>query len=167
MNPTQNRSKKETRDGSIDRFRPLCQDIESATAEYPSGLRGRIANPLFVGSNPTSAFFFNCITDENRSADSPSSQQDRKIRTTHDAIAVDVVFRSAPRGQQRGEIDAIHDAIIVQVSGNALGFEGDGDRERQGARLCSGEWLIIDGDLQRIVGRGPTQSSWIKPKHEV
>src|SRR4051812_12607136 len=24
-------------------------------AEYPSGLRGRIANPLFVGSNPTSA----------------------------------------------------------------------------------------------------------------
>ena len=25
-------------------------------AEYPSGLRGRIANPLFVGSNPTSAF---------------------------------------------------------------------------------------------------------------
>jgi hypothetical protein len=26
-------------------------------AEYPSGLRGRIANPLFVGSNPTSASF--------------------------------------------------------------------------------------------------------------
>jgi hypothetical protein len=25
-------------------------------AEYPSGLRGRIANPLFVGSNPTSAY---------------------------------------------------------------------------------------------------------------
>ena len=25
-------------------------------AEYPSGPRGRIANPLFVGSNPTSAF---------------------------------------------------------------------------------------------------------------
>ena len=56
MNPTQKRSKKETRDGSIDRFDSLCQDIQSATAEYPSGLRGRIANPLFVGSNPTSAF---------------------------------------------------------------------------------------------------------------
>src|SRR5271156_5650201 len=26
-------------------------------AEYPSGLRGRIASPLFVGSNPTSAFW--------------------------------------------------------------------------------------------------------------
>ena len=26
-------------------------------AEYPSGLRGRIANPLFAGSNPASAFF--------------------------------------------------------------------------------------------------------------
>ena len=26
-------------------------------AAYPSGLRGRIANPLFVGSNPTAAFF--------------------------------------------------------------------------------------------------------------
>ena len=26
------------------------------SAEYPSGLRGRIANPLFVGSNPTSVF---------------------------------------------------------------------------------------------------------------
>src|SRR5947209_3372713 len=25
-------------------------------AEYPSGLRGRIANPLFAGSNPASAF---------------------------------------------------------------------------------------------------------------
>ena len=29
---------------------------EEFTAEYPSGLRGRIANPLFVGSNPTSAY---------------------------------------------------------------------------------------------------------------
>ena len=129
MNRTQNRSKKETRDGSIDRFRPLCQDIGSVTAEYPSGLRGRIANPLFVGSNPTSAFFFDCITDENRSADSPSSQQHRKIRTTYDAIAVNVVFCSAPRGQQRGEIDAVHHAVIVQVSGNAFGLEGDGDHE--------------------------------------
>ena len=129
MNPTQNRSKKETRDGSIDRFHSLCQDIQSATAEYPSGLRGRIANPLFVGSNPTSAFFFNCITDENRSADSPGSQQYRKIRTTHDAIAVEVVFCTAPGGQQGGEIDAVHRAVIVQVSGNALGLQGDGDRE--------------------------------------
>jgi hypothetical protein len=26
-------------------------------AAYPSGLRGRFAKPLFVGSNPTAAFF--------------------------------------------------------------------------------------------------------------
>jgi hypothetical protein len=34
--------------------RPLifCQKVR---AEYPSGLRGRIANPLFIGSNPISA----------------------------------------------------------------------------------------------------------------
>ncbi len=31
-------------------------DAESSAAEYPSGLRGRIANPLFAGSNPASAF---------------------------------------------------------------------------------------------------------------
>ena len=30
--------------------------VPQTLAEYPSGLRGRIANPLFVGSNPTSAF---------------------------------------------------------------------------------------------------------------
>ena len=30
--------------------------ILATPAEYPSGPRGRIANPLFVGSNPTSAF---------------------------------------------------------------------------------------------------------------
>jgi DNA processing protein len=30
--------------------------IADSPAEYPSGPRGRIANPLFVGSNPTSAF---------------------------------------------------------------------------------------------------------------
>ena len=30
--------------------------ILAAPAEYPSGPRGRIANPLSVGSNPTSAF---------------------------------------------------------------------------------------------------------------
>lgn len=29
---------------------------ESLSAVCPSGLRGRIANPLFVGSNPTAAF---------------------------------------------------------------------------------------------------------------
>jgi hypothetical protein len=34
-----------------------ARDIVShALAEYPSGLRGRIANPLFAGSNPASAF---------------------------------------------------------------------------------------------------------------
>ena len=35
-----------------------CVAGEKLRAEYPSGLRGRIANPLFVGSNPTSAFYF-------------------------------------------------------------------------------------------------------------
>ena len=33
-----------------------CATIRLRPAAYPSGLRGRIANPLFVGSNPTAAF---------------------------------------------------------------------------------------------------------------
>ena len=40
-------------------------------AEYPSGLRGRIANPLFVGSNPTSAFLVLRVLRE-RQRSSPS-----------------------------------------------------------------------------------------------
>ena len=81
MNPTQNRSKKETRDGSIDRFHSLCQDIESAMAEYPSGLRGRIANPLFVGSNPTSAF----APDPEDLASGPQIHNARHRRTVRGA----------------------------------------------------------------------------------
>jgi integrase/recombinase XerD len=37
---------------SVRRGATLCD----TTAAYPSGSRGRIANPLFVGSNPTAAF---------------------------------------------------------------------------------------------------------------
>ena len=41
-------------------------------AEYPSGLRGRIANPLFVGSNPTSAFPKPCLIHDLRDLDPPA-----------------------------------------------------------------------------------------------
>ena len=119
MNPTQNRSKRETRDGSIDRFHPLCQDIESATAEYPSGLRGTDCKSVIRGFESHLGLFFHRSQDENQSAGSPGGKQRSKIGTTHDAIAVEVILCSAPRRQQGGQIDAVHDAIIVQVSGNS------------------------------------------------
>ena len=39
-----------------------CATIRLRPAAYPSGLRGRIANPLFVGSNPTAAFTLSSAT---------------------------------------------------------------------------------------------------------
>ena len=37
-------------------FIPTEEDYAEFMGEYPSGLRGRIANPLIVGSNPISLF---------------------------------------------------------------------------------------------------------------
>ena len=53
---SEERELEKTEHRSIDHECVLCKDDPASPAEYPSGLRGRIANPLFVGSNPTSAF---------------------------------------------------------------------------------------------------------------
>src|SRR3954464_4506923 len=90
-------------------------------AEYPSGLRGRIANPLFVGSNPTSAFLpfpIHSVTTRDRRASDGGGVMPPQARAGREC-GLDCPSRDFAAG---GMVESVPARVAVRARRSLLSF---------------------------------------------